>query len=212
MSRDHPPAPPSGDAEFEQWLTNHPQAESELADLQNLRELYQAATPPEPEGNSWQATQSRIHETLAAEAKRRRRAPRPVWLLFGATAAAAILVFILARSLWISREAPQAIGPARSASGDVGSRSEPTALADEALPVAEEDDIAIVSMDARDVSFLVVGEPPISGALQFARPQDIRVIKCERCPYSGHKAKLQREGEVPMFVSSGATELPIDDW
>jgi hypothetical protein len=191
MSSDNSPSH-SHDAEFEEWLSKHPETEGELADLQNLRELYQSVSQPEPDETSWQATQTRIHEAASAVVEVRRRAPRPFWFLFGATAAAAILAFLLTRSLWMPTLTP---GP----------------LAEEELPVAEDKDISIVSMEARDVVFLVVGQPPISGPLEFAKPEDIQVIHCERCPFSGEKAQWEPQGEVPMFVSTTGKIIQADD-
>ncbi len=76
-------------------------------------------------------------------------------------------------------------------------------VAEEAFPVAEADEVTIISMDARDIAALVVGEPPVAGDLEFVRADDIRVIKCERCPKSGNVARLE-QGEVPMVVTSVA--------
>ena len=160
------------------------------ADLLRLRSLLQAALPPEPDEAAWHAVLMRIHLSLEGEVGGRSR--RPLWGILGLTAAAILAVF-LARSLWtISVPAP-------------------TPRAEEAFPVAEADDVTIVSMDARDVAALVVGEPPVSGELVFVRPADIRVIRCERCPHSGRLARLEPGEEVPMFVSAAAVEPPDDD-
>jgi hypothetical protein len=182
----------SSDAEFDNWLAGHPGAEDELTDLQGLRGLFHASLPDEPEERVWFSVQRRIHEMLQSPDVAPRRSPRPFWWLLGASAAAALLSVLFQRSLWQAD-------------------SVPPQLAAEAYPVAEEDDVTIVSMEARDVAFLVVGQPPVSGDFVFARPEDIQVIKCECCPISGRTAQLDQEGEVPMFVSTTAGVEPFHD-
>lgn len=161
------------------------------ADLLRLRSLWQSALPPEPEEAAWHAVLARVHASVEGQAGRG-RSWRPLWGIVGLSAAAAILALVLTRSLWTTR-VPL-----------------PMPRVEEAFPVVEADDVNIVSMDARDVAALVVGEPPLSGELVFARPDDIRVIRCERCPHSGRLARLEPGEEVPMFVSAAGVELPDD--
>jgi hypothetical protein len=178
----------SGDRDnLEAWLREHPEANDDLADLPPLRELYQSAGPPEPEEAAWNAVCSRIHDSFV-----RVRSPRPWWVIAFGAVAAAILAVVLARSLWTTKvpEPPTTT----------------VQRVEEPFPVVEPDDVAIISMDARDVSALVVGEPPVGDDLEFARPQDIRVIRCARCPFSGRFARLEQGDEVPMFVAAAAVE------
>lgn len=158
------------------------------ADLLRLRSLSQSALPPEPEEAAWHAVLARVHASVEGGAERSRPS-RPLWAIVGLTAAAAVLAGFLVHSLWRT------------------SVPVPTPRVEEPFPVVEAGDVTIVSMDARDVAALVVGEPPVSGELVFARPEDIRVIRCERCPHSGRLARLERGEEVPMFVSA-AVKLP----
>lgn len=160
-----------------------------FADLSRLRRLAHALPPREPDESAWNAVLLHIHESAGAA-----RSPRPGWPLIAGAAAAVILALLLAQAFW-PKTAPL---------------TEPTQRVDEPLPVAEVDDVTIVSMDARDVAALVVGEPPVSGDMPFARPEDIHVIRCERCPHSGRRAELVQGGEVPMFVAA-ALEPPHDD-
>lgn len=161
------------------------------ADLLRLRRLSQSVPPPEPDETSWRAVLARVHASLESPTGRR-RSPRPVWGIVGLTAAAVILASLLTRSLWTT-SVPVPV---------------PTPPVEEPFPVVEADDVTIVSMDAGDVAALVVGELPVSGELEFARPEDIRVIRCERCPHSGRFARLEPGEEVPMFVSAVAVDLP----
>lgn len=181
----------------EEWSAEqgeHPRAESELTDLQRLRELYRAFAAPEADEAVWDAALARVRQALDRAASERRVSRRPLWVLVGLSAAAALVGLLLARSLWTAHPVD----------------STPPQAVVEPFPVAESDDVRIVSMDARDAAFLVVGELPVDDRMQFAQPEDIRVIRCERCPYSGRMARLDREGEVPMFVSA-ALEVPNDD-
>ena len=174
----------------------HPGADDERgADLLRLRSLCRSVLPPEPDEATWQTILARVHASVDGPAGRG-RSSRPLWGIVGLTAAAVILASLLTRSLWKTSVPVPA--------------STPAPRAEEPFPVAEADDVNIVSMDARDVAGLVVGEPPVSGTLEFARPEDIRVIRCERCPHSGRFARLEPGEEVPMFVSTAAVELPDD--
>lgn len=171
------------------WLREHPDANDDLADLPRLRELYQSAGLPEPNEADWDRLRSRIHKSIG-----RVRAPRPWWAIAAASVAAAIVATLLTRSLWNTTE-PVPV-------------PETVQQIDEPFPVVDADDVAIVSMDAHDVAALVVGEPPVGEDLEFARPEDIRVIHCARCPFSGRLARLEKGDEVPMFVTAVAVEAP----
>lgn len=187
------PGQRGGADDFEAWLTEHPEADGDLADLRQLRELYQSVRPPEPDDAAWSARLTRIYDAVPALRPERKRSPRPWGALLGLAAAAALAAVLLARSWWSGVQVP------------------PSQPAEEPYPVAEADDVTIVSMDARDVAGLVVGEPPVSGELVFAQPADIHVVKCAKCPKSGQVARLA-QGEVPMFVTAVVrVDGPNDD-
>lgn len=168
---------------LEDWLRDHPAAHDDLADLARLRELYQSANPPEPEEAVWNSVHSRIAGSLV-----RGGSPRRWWVIAAGSVAAAILAVLLARPMW----SPSVPVP----------DPEIVQHVEEPFPVVDEDDVSIISMDARDVAALVVGEPPVGDEIEFARPEDIRVIRCERCPYSGRQARLEPGSEVPMLVTA----------
>jgi hypothetical protein len=163
-----------------------------FADLRRFREWCRSVPPPEPEDAVWTATLTRLHDAVRTAKPRGRRSPRLVWAVAGLAAAAALLAVFLSRPLWM--KAP----------------SLPQPPVEEPFPVAEADDVDIISIDARDVAGLVVGEPPVSGELIFARQEDVRVVECKCCPKSGNFAKL-RQGEVPMLVTSAAPVGVPDD-
>lgn len=167
------------------WMREHPEANDDLADLPRLRELYQSASPPEPEEGAWDRVSSRIYDSIV-----RVRSPRPWWAIAAGSVAAAILLLLLARSV-------------RNTTVPVP-LPEIVQRVEEPFPVVDPDDVVIVSMDARDAAALVVGEPPVGDDLEFARPEDIRVIRCERCPYSGKLARLEQGDEVPILVTAAA--------
>lgn len=167
--------------------------DGDWSDLERLRALYQASSAPEPAEDVWNGVQSRVHASVGRTASVGGTSRRPVWALLGLSAAA-LLGLWLAKSLWT---VPPPASP------------QPQAVV-EPFPVADADDVRIVSMDARDAASLVVGELPVAGVVEFAQPEDIRVIRCERCPHSGRKARLVQGGEVPMFVSA-ALEVPNDE-
>ncbi len=174
--------PPEGD-DFERWVSEHPAANDDLTDLPRLRELYQSVNPSEPEESAWTAILNGIRDAVPNVRISRTAASRWLRLAIGIASAAILAGVILGRSWWTTGPIPQPV------------------LAEEPYPVVEAKDVRIISMDPHDVAALVVGEPPVTGELVFAQPDDVRAIKCERCPHSGNKAKL-KQGEVPMFVSS----------
>jgi hypothetical protein len=162
-----------------------------LADLPRLRELCQSLGPPEPDEAAWKAALVRLHDGLAVVVGARRPATRRWWAVLGLAASAAVLAVVLARSWWSAGTPPPPPG-------------------EDPYPVAGADDVTILSMDARDVAGLVVGEPPVSGDLEFVRAEDVRVIKCKRCPVSGNRGHLE-PGEVPMVVASFVREDGEDE-
>ncbi len=168
---------------LEAWLREHPEANDDLADLPQLRELYQSAGPPEPEEAAWNAVYSRIHESMS-----RSRSSRRWWLVAAGSMAAAFLAVLLARPLWTPTvPVPQTVQNIEAP-----------------FPVVDPEDVVIVRMDARDVAALVVGEPPVGDDLEFARPEDVHVIRCERCPFSGRLARAEQGEEVLLFVAANA--------
>jgi hypothetical protein len=183
---------------LEDWLREHPEANDDLADLPQLRELYQSASPPEPDEAAWNAVCSRIHEIHRFARNDKSLATRRLWwAIAAASVAAAILAVLLARSLWTT-SVPVTVPPTIQ-------------VAEEPFPVVDSEDVIILSMDARNVAALVVGEPPVGDDLEFARPKDIHVIRCERCPFSGRSARLAQGDEVPMFVTAAAVEPGNED-
>lgn len=181
------------------WMREHPEANEDLADLPRLRELYQSAGPLEPSEDAWRMVGSRIHESLS-----RVRAPRPWWAIALGSAAAAIVAVLLTRPLWTPPS------PLVEGGGGEGKMTAEMQSREEPFPVVDLDDVTIISMDAHDVAALVVGEPPVGDDLEFARPEDIRVIHCARCPYSGRFARLEKGDEIPMLVTAAAVEPPND--
>lgn len=177
---------------LEAWLTEHPEAKDDLSDLSQLRALYQSVWPTEPDEAAWNAVPAHIHDSIVRGRSRPARWPRLAWAFVGLAAASVLLGIVVTRSWWMTNV------PA------------PVPLVEEPFPVANAEDVTIISMDARDVAALVVGEPPVRGDLEFARPEDIHVIRCERCPVSGRLARLEQEGDVPMFVSA-VVAAPDDD-
>ncbi len=181
--------------DLESWLTEHPESNDDLVDLPHLRALYQSAWPTEPDEAAWNRAQARIHDSIAHGPFRRDRWPRRGWTIAGLVAASVLLGLLVTRAWWTPNVPPPVTTP----------------LVEEPFPVAEADDVIIISMDAHDVAALVVGEPPVSGDLQFVRAEDIHVVHCARCPVSGKKARLEQEGEVPMFVTAAVAEPPNED-
>ena len=128
------------------------------------------------------------------------RTTRSHWrlrLLLGlaATAAAIFGGVVLARAFW--PEHPT--GPDRQ---EVAQKT-PAVIADEPdlpFPVAEVQEVNIISIDVEDADRVVMlGQPPM-GTFELAAPEDIEIVKMEPWPEDGRTPRLHRGPEVPMIV------------
>jgi hypothetical protein len=167
--------------------------ESERSDLERLRAMYQESPAPEPDESAWNQVRLGIHQTLGAASATPFRRPYRPWVLAAVGTAAAVMAGLILMAALSNSTSPPTASPIASL---------------EPFPVAETDDVFIVSMDARDAAALVVGDLPVRGEMEFAQTSDIRVIRCERCPRSGRRAELEEGKEVTMFVSAA---VPPDD-
>jgi hypothetical protein len=169
------------------WLCAHPGAAAELQSLRQLESTWRDTTPPPPAQAQWDALLDRI---VSAAGQRSTveafEAGEPIvssgrsvaaeslgwrWHLRMAATAAAMLFVTL--SLY------RPTGPAPTLP--------PAVAALHVLRVAGDEDVEIVSMDAVDIGQLVVGEPPIRGAVVLAAPGDVVLENIAPDPVDGMK-------------------------
>jgi hypothetical protein len=160
------------------WLARHPDAAAEIDAHLGIQETAQAVPPPEPGEAAWSALLKRIDErTQNIRAGKKQNAvlaaQRRAWILRRlrdvTVAAAAILVaFLLMRNPNPGSSVTK--GPSQTA---------PTRVV-KVLPVASDDDVEIISMEAADRRMLPVGEPPLHLPFILAEPGDVLVEKVEQ--------------------------------
>lgn len=173
--------------QVEAWLENCPEAQAQIADYRQLRQIWLATGPAEPYP-SWPRVLQGVRQGLTRDP--RRTAPRrSVWtrrLVAGAIAASLALAW-----LGWPRQVPPRPGPDRSGFRAVQD--------EEDLPylVARADEIVILGMEGGDTDALVVGEPPVRGPLELATQEEIRVTNMQ--PDGGDRMVPRVVGQRPMI-------------
>lgn len=154
------------------WLSRNGSS-AEFAELRRLNQLWQDAPCPEPSEAEWDVVLEQIVSTarrrsaalpplhsdpvVASAPARRPRSAGVFWHLRMAGTAAAILFL----TLMLYRPTP------------LRETTQPVPQTAQLLRVAGDDDVDILSMDAGDIGFLVVGEPPLRGPFVLAAPGDV---------------------------------------
>jgi anti-sigma factor RsiW len=155
------------------WLTDHPDVAADLEAQRSAREAAQAAPPPEPCEAAWSAVLDRIDErTQIIRAKQRRDRlrfwrRRAFWLRAGAGTgvAAAVLIALLLR---------QPLKDAKAPNTQVQPPAPPMVVA-HVLPVADDEEVEIISMDAADAPAVVVGRLPMPKKFELAATGEVVV-------------------------------------
>jgi hypothetical protein len=152
------------------WLAEHPAAAAELEALRAVKQVGQATPPPEPSDAAWATLLERIDQRTRlqrpAQVPGAKPAERAVVLRIGVMAAAVAAVVM---ALLLSRPAVESPGRLPSV---------PTVV--KRLPVASDDDVEIISIDAGDMHFLAVGLLPLRGPFVLAAPGDVALEKIEQ--------------------------------
>ncbi|MBY0523300.1 MAG: hypothetical protein K2R98_07870 [Gemmataceae bacterium] len=180
------------------WLEENPEAVAELDAQRRLERLVHASPPPEPSEAEWAAMLDRIVLQTQVHADAPKPVPqtrRPVatsrrLLVLAMTAAATVLIALSLRP----QPGPEVVPP----------QPQPV-VAIKTLPVASDEDVEIVSVDAADIQFLVVGEPPMRGLVVLAAPGDVVLDSIEPDPTDGMMPKTMgmdmNNGNGPMIVA-----------
>lgn len=146
---------------LENWLSEHPEAQLELGEYRLLRSLWNQSTPADPSPGHWRKVLNNI------QAGRLVTVPQaPPWkkrLAPSALAVACGLVFLLVGLQW--RTVPTA--------------NPPVVQIEEILPVAQVEEVVILSVEGRDTGSLVVGQLPVQGALELLEPGEVVVTSLQ---------------------------------
>jgi hypothetical protein len=158
------------------WLARCPAAAREVEAWQRLDRLFQGTAPAEPAPPAWIATRDRI-----AAGMRVKRRPSGPWWAAGVAAASVLLALFLGKDAWQPPVTPVPV--------------------ETPYPVAEADEISILSMDPDDTVALVVGTPPIVGPIDLARAEDITLVEARAHQEDEEPAQLwPGDGGGPMIV------------
>jgi anti-sigma-K factor RskA len=171
--------PPGDRQRIEEWLSDHADAAAEVDSWQRLHALWQSATPPEPTEANWARVRQGIQRGLTRTGPVRTRSwtSRGKWWAAAAGAAAALIVLTATLARWHTPlgEAPATVEP---------------------FPVASNEDVEIISIDAAGVAALVVGDLPLRNPIVLMGPGDIALKSVAR----------GREGSFPEVRLQPDTE------
>jgi len=137
------------------FKVNDPKTDKEL------RELMQATRPTPPDELAWSNALANIERKLHAPKSANDHGKGWNWAVAASAAAAALLL-----GLWVS---------------GIGSRNLlPRANSKlEQFPVATSGEIEILSVGGADTHTLVVGRPPLDGAIELLAPGDVTLFSVE---------------------------------
>jgi anti-sigma factor RsiW len=183
--------------EVEVWLADHPEAAAEVAAWGRLDRLTRESPLPEPAEAQWSAVLGRIEAALVA-APVRPTAARVAGRLRSFWAAAAVLLALLLAVGGVT-VALLALAPLRNGVPAIVEQPEE----ETPLPVASAADIEIISMDAADLSAVLVGEPPLRGHVVLVSKDEVSQIHIaqdweDRVRLVG----MGDESSVPMIIAS----------
>jgi hypothetical protein len=169
--------------QLEEWLADHAEAQADLEEWRQLGQAWKTTRPADPGAAAWSGMRQRIESGLP----RRALSAWPRRTLVAAAVAAALLLGLVL----LYRPA----GPSGA--------DDPA----EPLTVASAADVEIISMEADDVSALVVGHPPLREALVLADAGDIHVLDVEPGPNGSMPSVRWWTGvDAPMIVPAPDSE------
>jgi hypothetical protein len=168
--------------DVEAWLTEHADAQSDVAAQRRIAALSQSSRPAEPDAATWSVALASIAARLPSGPRVQRHRHLPLRWLVGVAAAAAVAASI---ALWINRPTtvePDFSGPPPS----------------DPWPVVSAEDVVITSIAEADRDSVVVGELPISSPLALVNHGDINQV--ELTPDQGMNPQYHPD-HAPMIIS-----------
>lgn len=176
----------------EDWLTQHPEAEAELEQLRQLKQVWQETTPPSPAPSVWQ----RMLRELARPSRPSPTPTQSAWPRFAVFAAALAACVALGLILRSARQPEVVPSP------------QPVPLSDEApFAVAAVHEVEILDVDGADTPTLIVGELPLQGPLVLAAPGDITVTSVRPAARDNMVPEVNLQGPGrPMIWARAETD------
>jgi hypothetical protein len=177
-------------ARVEAWLADHPEAAADVEAQRQLLRLWRTAPPPEPAEAEWAPVLTRLEAAFpAVPSPRRGGVPWRALVVAGLVAASVAAIVV---GSWLVKRYPgpdQAPGP------------EPA----DALEVASDADVEIISIEGEDVSGLVTGEPPVRDPLLLALPGEVTVREVDPAAVSTPPMRVPDMPTAPMIWVGGAS-------
>lgn len=165
--------------QIEEALALCPEAQALVEDHRYILQSLRESPVPEPAAEVWDRM---LRQVQSAALPATRTVPaRRSWRAGISAAAAAVLLVALPGDLALRPDAP--------ASAEVAP-----------LPVATAHDVEIVSIDGADLRALLVGHPPLRGALELAGAGDVLLHFTESGEHNWVTAMEQQEGLTPIFM------------
>jgi anti-sigma factor RsiW len=178
---------------IEAWLGDHAEAAAEVEAQRRLVRLWKSTAAQGPGEAVWDDLAQRIRQATPESAARLPHAlGRRLALVLTVVAAAAAAVMV---AINLGGPGPQ---PERIPAVGAADAVEP-------LPVATDDEIEVVRVNGDATDGLVVGELPVRGALELAKPGEVVVQKIE--PNKNKTMpEVRNDGPGPpmVWISSGA--------
>jgi anti-sigma factor RsiW len=171
---------------IEAWLARHPEACALLDEQRRLRELWQETTPLEPQPQAWHRVFGKLHETQSAPPGPTRQARARF-----APAAAMVAAASVALLIW---GAARLLQPTPSPAPQQTSDSTARLLAQQILPVANDEEVVILRIEGDDTQTVMVGQLPVQGPLELADSGEVEQISSK---------PAARDQMVPQFRLRG---------
>jgi hypothetical protein len=164
------------------WLVAHPDDAITVEAYRRLDRVWKQTAAPEPTSAAWDAILSRL-ETVLPPATQTTVVPSqrpwmPRFVARLAAVAALLTVIWLTRPFWahkdttVDPENPRVVDTDQAGNTNRNDGD----LVEEPFLVASNQDVQIITMDARDTDALLVGAPPIQGDLDLAGHNDVTLM------------------------------------
>ena len=198
-------------AELQAWLQENPHEAADVEAQRQLARLWQYAAPPEPSPQAWEeiggCVQAAYAETLLGPSpplNRIRKWLRPWgWSMGLITTAAASLVLALTLLRPGLQTKSGSNQPAAVLLVEDRGIHDPDNDIETPFPVAQSEEIEIISMDSADLELLVMGDFPLREAIVLVSVGDISLhrvepdAKDEMVPF----VNMSNSGNTPMIVA-----------